>query len=51
MIAPRGKKCSNEFLHTSIVIEKENHTRGMSLPLKVEELPRLVDRVHSRLGY
>jgi hypothetical protein len=52
-IAPKGKECSNEFLHTSTIIEKENHTRVrgggvggcVSLPLKVKELPRLVDIV------
>jgi hypothetical protein len=27
-VAPRRKECSNEFLHTSIIIEKENHSRG-----------------------
>jgi hypothetical protein len=27
-IAPRGKKCSNEFLHTSTIVEKENHRKG-----------------------
>jgi hypothetical protein len=38
------------LLHTSTIIEKENHTRVggggcVSLPLKVKELPRLVDIV------
>jgi hypothetical protein len=30
----KGKKCSNDFLHTSIVVEKENHTRGDELTTK-----------------
>ncbi len=46
-IAPRGKEYSNEFLDTSTIVEKENHTRGagVSLPFKVKELPRLCDIV------
>ncbi len=33
-IAPRGIECSNEFLHTSTIIEKENHTRGGGAAIK-----------------
>jgi len=33
-VAPRGKECSNEFLHTSTIIEKENHRGGVEPAIK-----------------